>query len=87
LANEPVADWELEKAKNLTRRTYVRTMQSALNRALILGSNTVFYNDPNLTYTVMKQYDAVTKADIQRVAKKYFQPSNRTVVITVANHG
>jgi predicted Zn-dependent peptidase len=87
LANEPVADWELEKAKNLTRRTYVRTMQSALNRALILGSNTVFYNDPNLTYTVMKQYDAVTKADIQRVAKKYFQPGNRTVVITVPNRG
>ena len=87
LANEPVADWELEKAKNLTRRSYVRTMQSALNRALILGSNTVFYNDPNLTYTVMKQYDAVTKADIQRVAQKYFQPSSRTVVIAVASHG
>ena len=67
------------------RRSDERVHESALNRALILGSNTVFYNDPNLIYTVMKKYDAVTKADIQRVAKKYFQPDSRTVVITLSH--
>ena len=28
-----------------------------------------------------KKYEAVTAADIQRVAKKYFDPTNRSVAV------
>ncbi|OLE54444.1 MAG: hypothetical protein AUG51_08235 [Acidobacteria bacterium 13_1_20CM_3_53_8] len=83
LMREPIADWELEKAKNSARLAYVNAIQNAQSRAITLGIFTVFYNDPNLINTRLDLMDAVTKADVERVAQKYLKPTNRTVVITV----
>jgi predicted Zn-dependent peptidase len=35
------------------------------------------------TFTIDKDYQAVTAADIQRVAKKYFSEKNRTVATLI----
>jgi predicted Zn-dependent peptidase len=82
LMKEPVADWELEKVKNGRRRGVATGLQSTLNRAISLGQNVVFYNDPELINTELDKLNAVTKEDIRRVATKYLQPSNRVVVVT-----
>jgi len=83
LKKEPIADWELQKAKNTTRRNLINNLQSSLSRAVIIGQYTVYYNDPNLINTRLDKVAAVTKEDVQRVANKYLADTNRTVVITM----
>ena len=83
LMRGPVADWELEKAKNAARRAYLNSIQSTQARAITLGIYTVFYDDPNLINTRLDKVIAVTKADVQRVAQQYLTPANRAVVIAV----
>ena len=83
LKKEPIADWELQKAKNTTRRNLINSLQSSLSRAVIIGQYTVYYNDPNLINTRLDKVAAVTKEDVQRVANKYLVDTNRTAVITM----
>jgi predicted Zn-dependent peptidase len=83
LKKEPIADWELQKAKNTTRRNLISGLQSALTRAITIGQYTVYYNDPNLINERLNKVSAVTKEDVQRVANKYLVDTNRTVVITM----
>ncbi|HKN84923.1 MAG TPA: pitrilysin family protein [Pyrinomonadaceae bacterium] len=83
LKKEPIADWELQKAKNSTRRSFISGLQSSLLRAITIGQYAVYYNDPNLINTRLDKVAAVTKEDVQRVANKYLVDTNRTVVITM----
>ncbi len=83
IQKEGVADWEIQKAKNTTRRQFITSLQSSLNRAINMSVWTVYYNDPNLINTRLDKVAAVTKEDVQRVANKYLMPTNRTVVITM----
>ena len=83
LKKDGIADWELQKAKNTTRRNFINNMQSSLARAINIGNWAVYYNDPNLINVRLDKVAAVTKADVQRVANKYLVTTNRTVVITV----
>jgi predicted Zn-dependent peptidase len=83
LKKEPIAEWELQKAKNTTRRNFINTLQSSLARAVTIGQYTVYYNEPNLINTRLDKVAAVTKEDVQRVANKYLVDTNRTVVITM----
>jgi len=83
LKKEPIADWELQKAKNTTRRNVVNGLQSSLLRAITIGQYATYYNDPNLINTRLDKVAAVTKEDVQRVANKYLLDTNRTVVITM----
>ena len=83
LKKEPIADWELEKAKNTTRRNLLNSLQSSIVRAITIGQYAVYYNDPGLINTRLDKVAAVTKEDVQRVANKYLVDTNRTVVITL----
>jgi zinc protease len=83
LQREPIADWELQKAKSGARRGFINSLQSSLARATLIGQYTVYYGDPNLINTRLDKVSAVTKEDVQRVANKYLVQTNRTVVVTV----
>jgi zinc protease len=83
LQKEGIADWELQKAKNTTRRNFINSLQSSLSRAIQIGQYTVYYNEPGLINMRLDKVNAVTKADVQRVANKYLTATNRTVVITL----
>jgi predicted Zn-dependent peptidase len=83
LKKEPIADWELQKAKNTTRRNLINSLQSSLSRAITLGQYTTYYNEPGLINNRLDKVAAVTKEDVQRVANKYLLDTNRTVVITM----
>jgi zinc protease len=87
LQKEPIADWELQKAKNGARRNFINGLQSSLARANSIGQYAVYYGDPNLINTRLDKVAAVTKDDVQRVANKYLVQTNRTVVITVPKAG
>ncbi len=83
LKKEPIADWELQKAKNSTRRAFVNNLQSSLSRAINLTQYAIYYNDPGLINARLDKVAAVTKDDVQRVANKYLRDANRTIVITM----
>jgi predicted Zn-dependent peptidase len=82
IKSEGIADWEIQKAKNATRRNYINSLLSSLSRANMIGQYAVYYNDPNLINTRLDKVNAVTKEDVMRVANKYLKPTNRTVVVT-----
>jgi zinc protease len=83
LKKEPIADWELQKAKNTTRRNFINGLQSSLSRAVTMGQYTVYYNEPGLINARLDKVAAVTKEDVMRVANKYLVDTNRTIVVTM----
>ncbi len=78
----PIQDWEIEKARNSNKRSFVGGLGSSLQKAVLLGQYALFANDPNLINTYLDRINKVTAADVQRVAKQYLVTTNRTVVIT-----
>lgn len=56
-------------------------LQSALGRANALSQNAIFYNDPGRINTLLPRLEAVTAADVKRVANQYLTKLNRVVVI------
>ncbi|MDQ4121259.1 MAG: insulinase family protein [Acidobacteriota bacterium] len=82
MKTEAVADWELQKAKNNTRRNFINGLQSSLNRAVQMGIYTVYYNDPNLMNTRLEKVNAVTAEQVKQAANKYLQANNRVVIVT-----
>jgi predicted Zn-dependent peptidase len=54
---------------------------TALGKANALSQNAVFFNDPGRINTNLAKLQAVTAADVQRVAKKYLVKENRVVVV------
>jgi predicted Zn-dependent peptidase len=83
LKTQPVSDAEIAKAKMGNRHAQIQQMQSTLGRAVLMGDAVVFYNDPTLVYTRVEKYNAVTAADLMRVAKTFLKDTNRSVITTV----
>ena len=79
VANTPVSDKELEKAKNIRLVEFYRQMRTISGRANTIGTYEVFFGDYNKLFEAAKNYSAVSKEDILRVAKAYFGANNRTV--------
>jgi zinc protease len=74
-----VSDKELEKAKNVRLVEFYRQMRTINGRANTIGTYEVFFGDYNKLFDAAKNYSAVSKEDILRVAKAYFGANNRTV--------
>jgi len=83
LQNETVTDGEIKKVNMQLRRQRAQQLYSSRSRANALGHFAVYYNDPSLINSVWRKYEAVTASDLQRVARRYFSESNRTVVTTM----
>ena len=83
LSSEPVPDQELRKAKNQLLASHYRELKTIAGRANLLGQYEVFYGDYRKLYTVEQTYEAVTSADIQRVARQYLTEKNRTVATLI----
>jgi zinc protease len=82
IKNGPIEEWELEKARNGAKRGLVGALRNSLQRSILLARYAVFYHDPGVINTRYERVAAVTAADVQRVARQYLVPANRTVVIT-----
>lgn len=74
---------ELQIAQAQERVGEIGSLQTALGRASRLGLYAVLFHDPNRVNTLLPRLQAVSAADVQRVAKKYLVPANRSVVITL----
>jgi zinc protease len=80
LKTQTVSNEELQKAKNETLRDFILSRQTVQMRGEELGYAAVILKDANLVNTELARFLAVTPADIQRVAQKYFVAQNMTLV-------
>lgn len=78
-----ITDQELEKAKNIRLMEFYHQMRTINGRANTIGTYEVFMGDYKNLFDAAKNYGAVTKEDVQRVAKAYFDANNRTVATLV----
>lgn len=81
LRNSPVSDAELAKAKNQALTAQVFGMLSTEQKASALGEADLLYGTPEEANHEFEKLAAVTAADIQRVAQKYFAPNERNVLM------
>ncbi|HEX8533136.1 MAG TPA: pitrilysin family protein, partial [Allosphingosinicella sp.] len=75
--DEPVTAAELAEAKNELLAQALRQRETFSGRASGLGEALVRSGDPRLWDKRIAQYQRVTAADVQRVARKYFTPEKR----------
>lgn len=74
-----VTDVELQKTKNQKLMEFYQQMETINGKANSIGTYELFFGSYKKLFNAPKLYESVTKADIQRVAKKYFTNTNRTV--------
>ena len=80
LKTAPVTDEELQKAKNQIEASFIMGQDSVFYQAMLLGQFETVANW-NLLEKYVDNIRAVTKEDVQRVARQYFSEDNRTVGI------
>src|SRR5580658_7964676 len=83
LQTTEVSPRELQKAKNQLLTQHYSRLKTIAGRAQMLGHYEVIFGDYTKTFNSDKDFQAVTAADIQRVAKKYFTEKNRTVATLI----
>jgi predicted Zn-dependent peptidase len=86
LKNEPVPAEELQKVKNQAKANAYRRLSSPFFIALQLLSYDGL-GDWRYINTYADQVDAVTAADLQRAAARYFTRENRTVGVFLRKEG
>ncbi len=79
LKNEPVTDAELEKFKTRAKADKLRGLANNSGLAEQLAEYQTRFGDWREMFRDIAKIDAVTKADIQRVARKTFVENNRTI--------
>jgi zinc protease len=83
LQAEEVPAAELRKAKNQMLANLYRQQKTIEGRANLLGSYEVFEGDYTKLFTAGQEIEAVSAADVARVARRYFTANNRTVATLV----
>lgn len=80
LQSEAVSEEELAKSKNQLISALVFGRQTVQDKTDAIGYASVILDDLSLVNRELAEYQKVTGADVQRVARTYFKPENRTVV-------
>jgi zinc protease len=80
LKREPVTANELQRAKNQFARDYIIGRESNQDKGLHLAHAAVIHNDITTADGEFDIFMNVTTADIQRVARTYFNDTNRLVL-------
>jgi zinc protease len=83
IQNAPVSAKELEKAKNSIVADALRGLETNRGKAFAIGNGVIYANNPSYVNTEIKELQAVTAADVQRVMKQYFADNNRVVIYYV----
>jgi predicted Zn-dependent peptidase len=81
---EKVDEVTLARVKVKTRAGLIRQLDSNEGLAQLLASYYANYGDWRKLFTSIDDIDKVTADDVQRVAKQYFTPRNRTIALIYA---
>lgn len=80
-----ITEIELQKIKNQKLIEFYGQVETINGKSNNIGTYEVFFGDYKKMFDAPAAYNKVTAADVQRVAKKYFTKSGRTVGILKAN--
>ena len=83
IQREPPTAEELQRVRNQTEASGIQRLQSNFGLAFQLSSSEALWYDWRQTFRDQAALARVTGADVQRVAKTYFTPTNRTVATLV----
>lgn len=81
LKKEDISDDELKMVKTRAKANLIRSLDSNEGLAQSLAVYQTLYGDWRELFRSVDRIDAVSKADIRRVANEVFVPTNRTVAI------
>jgi zinc protease len=81
LKAQPVETQEIEKAKNQEIAGFILERNTDQEKAEALAAAAVIGKNPDLVNTELDRYLKITPAEIQRVAKDYFDSAHATVLI------
>jgi zinc protease len=87
LTKHAVPAAELRKVKNRMELGFLQGMETASGKAEQLGFFEIVNGDAATIFTRLDALRAVTPADIQRVARKYFDPTRRTRIAVLPDGG
>jgi zinc protease len=75
-----ISDAEFAKIQNQEETGFIEKNRTVQGKAMQLANYYLFFKDANLINTEINRFKGVTREDIQRVAKQYLTPTNRTVL-------
>lgn len=87
IQNGGVTASELEKAKNQLVTETVQARQNNDGKAIAIERAVAYQHDPRAVNFDLQKLQSVTAADVQRVMKKYFSDTNRTVIYYTQDGG
>ena len=85
LMNEPVTEREIARAKNSYRSSFLNRIASVHGKADLLNEYNYLAGTPDYVQRDAARYDAVTRADVQRVARTYL--GQHKLVLTIVPEG
>ncbi len=85
IKEEGISEKELQKVKNQKLMEFYNQIEKIDGKSNNIGTYEVFFGDYKKMFDAPMNYNKVTIMDIQKVAKKYFSKSNRTVGVLKTN--
>jgi zinc protease len=86
-AAEGITDRELQRAKNQFARDYILMRETVQQKAQILAHAEVLHADVTTADGEFLIFQNMTRADVQKVAQKYFTPASRVVLHVKPKNG
>ena len=83
IAEHGVTDAELARAKNMTAAGFWKKLATIDGKAQLLGEYEVFHGDWLKLFEAPGQFDKVTRAEVQAVAREILDKRRRTVGVLV----
>lgn len=83
LIKNGLTDEEFQKAKNIAETQFISGKKNVLEKAQDLAQYWAYFGDPNLINTEFEKYSVITKEDLVRVAKKYFETDKKITLFYV----
>jgi len=85
LKTDPISEHDLQRAKNQFARDYILQRETVQGKAAELAHAIVIHRDIKTADGEFDIFQNITTADVQRVARTYFTPENRTVLTLMPN--